>query len=45
MYHNFDLEEVSETTTDMVKSLKEYILDDIVDALLNKMNNCYGSKK
>lgn len=45
MYHNFDLEEVAETTADMVKSLKEYILDDIVDALLDKLNKCYGSTK
>lgn len=37
-YHNFDLEEVAETTTDMVKSLKEYLLDDIVDALLTKLS-------
>ena len=37
-YHNFDLEEVAETTTDMVKSLNEYLLDDIVDALLDNLN-------
>lgn len=37
-YHNFDLKEVAETTTDMAKALNEYILDDIVDALLDKLN-------